>query len=205
MRINLTKLKLKPTLKNVAKNPKNAILIALAILLVASQVYTFIDRGQILSFKVRTVNKKVDTKALTTKRSQQDISKSLVCSTISPDFMKKLLGTEVKQSTLYSDVMNNKLTSNSTCIYTADKKTVTISFQEKSDKDLAVKEVQKTKSKSSSKEVKDYLDESYFVESAGQLTSRKGNKVVNVFIKVESGSKLNIQDVAKEITNKLLN
>lgn len=202
-RININKI-----LKSIKQNSLSMLLTVLFIALLISQAYTFIDRGQILGFKVRTIAKESDTKAQVAKRSQKDVEQSLVCNTLSTDFIKQLVGSDFEQSTFYSDVKNNNRISNSTCLYISaapDKKAVTVSFQEKENEDIAIKEVQKLKVKDGSKEIEGYQDEAYFNDGLNQLAARKGNRVVNVFIKVEPESNLNIQDIAKDITAKLLN
>lgn len=188
------------------------ILFTLLIILIGSQIFTFFNKGEIFSIKVRTVKKNTNTQAIIAKRAKQDIADSFVCKTVSVDYIKELTGNDVNQSTFYADVKVKDRISNSTCLYASDAKstkvedrfTATISYQEKESKEAAIKEAQKIKQKSDVKSVGNIADEAYYSTDSGQLTVRKNNQVVNVFIKLGSNLKLDPQDIAERIASRLL-
>lgn len=193
--------------------PKN-ILIAFALfLLLITQVYSFKNEGEILGFQVRKVTTKQGLQGAPSS-IKDETSDSIVCKTVSAEFVADQVGVkELQKSTLYKDIKRDNLTSNSTCIYTTspkdtkedDKVVVTVSLQEKGSADLATKEAQRIKERDDAKSIDGLGDEAYFSENFDQLVVRKDNKVVNVFIKVGSNSKVNVEEAARQISNKLLN
>lgn len=190
------------------------ILIPLAVLVLAiSQIYSFKNEGEILGFQVREVSVQKGLRGVPS-GAKDETGDSIVCKTLSTDFIsKQFKGKNFTKSTLYKDIKRGDTVSNSTCIYTADIKStnaeerivVTVSLQEKESVDLAKAEAQKIKQKEGSEAVSGLGDEAYFSESYNQLTVRKGNKVVNIFIKAGSDVKVDIRDITRKMSEELLN
>lgn len=192
--------------------PKNILIASALLILLITQVYSFKNEGEILGFQVRKVTTKQGLQGAPNS-IKDETSDSLVCKTVSVEFVADQVGVkELQKSTLYKDIKRDNLTSNSTCIYTTslkdtkedDKVVVTVSLQEKASADLATKEAQRIKERDDAKSIDGLGDEAYFSESFNQLVVRKDNKVVNVFIKVGPNSKVNTEEVARQISNKLL-
>lgn len=203
-------MKINKRLKNVPL--KKVLLVLLISIILVSQIFTFSQDGEILGVKVRSTKKVIKSSAKT--EQSDNASDSIVCKKISTGYVEDLVGVkDLQQGSFYKDVKKDDLTSNSTCIYTTKaevkdqnkKVVVTVSLQEKPDQQSAKQEIEETKQKEGFVSVADIEDEAYFSEQAKHLVARKDNKVVNVFVNVQNKSSQELQQIATQIANKLLN
>lgn len=197
-------------------SPKNAAITLLILVLVASQAISLAVDQKIFGINVSKVstNQEDDKKAkFNPITEEQDLaSQSLVCKTVSAEDVSRAVGQKVTPGAISADIKEPNLFSS--CIYRtsakdsdqANKRSVTISLQDKAEKSKAEEELQKfvQKGYQDLQEVSGVGDEAYYAPELSQLVIQKDRRIVSVFI--DSGDKKVTEkpDIAKSLAQKLL-
>ncbi len=182
-------------------NPILLVFIAVVLVLMASQVERFVNKGTVLGYQVRRVPK---TSSIASKDlSKRMTSSSKVCKQISADFVSKQLKQEVTESTFLPDKI--QLENFSSCMFRTKEKpfrSVSVTVRERSNEDEAKKTLV-TAAKQSVEVKIEGVDEAYFTEKANRLTARRGSKVATIVVMSSANDKVPSQDAAVAMAKQL--
>lgn len=185
---------------------KSLLVAGALVLLLASQVRTFIKSGEILGYGVRKISKTAESQRKIDRENTDMASKSLACRLSDKKNIEAVTGQKMNQSTLYADSEQKPIVSS--CRYTSTDNgshpewVVTIALKETANESDAKKEIEGIKVASQdSVSVEGIGDEAYFSQSLGRLTIRSKSRYMNLFVNKADSSRL---EALKKIAQKML-